>query len=39
MNKGSKMKSGWLSILNEKQLLVHNRNVNHVTQIRAAHNF
>ena len=40
MNKGSKMKSGWLSILkNEKQLLVHNRNVNHVMRIRAAHNF
>jgi len=39
MNKGSKMKSGWLSILkNEKQLLVHCRNVNQVTRIRAAHN-
>ncbi|KAK1902008.1 U3 small nucleolar RNA-associated protein 10 [Dissostichus eleginoides] len=39
MNKGSKMKSGWLSILqNEKQLLVHSRNVNNVAQIRAAHN-
>ena len=39
MNKGSKMKSGWLSILqNEKQLLVHSRNVNNVTRIRAAHN-
>jgi hypothetical protein len=34
MNKGSKMKSGWLSILqNEKQLLVHSRNVNNVAQI------
>ena len=34
------MKSGQLSILkNEKQLSVHNRNVNYVTQIRAAHNF
>lgn len=33
------MKSGWLSILkNEKQLLVHSRNVNNVAQIRAAHN-
>ena len=39
MNKGSKMKSGWLSILqNEKQLLVHSRNVNNVAQIWAAHN-
>ena len=39
MNKGSKMKSGWLSILqNEKQLMVHSRNVNNVTQIRAAQN-
>lgn len=39
MNKGSKMKSGWLSILqNEKQLLVHSRNVNNVAQIRAVHN-
>jgi len=39
MNKGSKMKSGWLSILqNEKQLLVHSRNVKNVAQIRAAHN-
>ena len=37
MNKGSKMKSGWLSILrNEKQLLVHCRNVNNVSRIRAA---
>jgi hypothetical protein len=39
MNKGSKMKSGWLSILqNEKQLLVHSRNVNNVARIRSAHN-
>ena len=39
MNKGSKMKSGWLStIQTEKQLLVHSRNVNNVAQIRAAHN-
>ena len=33
------MKSGWLSILqNEKQLLVHFRNVNNVARIRATHN-
>ncbi|KAG0720537.1 hypothetical protein GWK47_048318 [Chionoecetes opilio] len=33
MNKGSKMKYGCLSILqNEKQLLVHSRNMNNVTQ-------
>ena len=39
MNKGSKMKSGWPSILqNEKQLMVHSRNVNNVARIRAAHN-
>ena len=39
MNKGSKMKSGWLSILqNEKQLLMHSRNVNNLAQIRAARN-
>ena len=39
MNKGSKLKSGWLSILkNEKQLLVHSRNVNNVSRVRAAHN-
>lgn len=37
MNKGSKMKSGWLSILqNEKQLLVHSTNVNNVAWIWAA---
>ena len=39
MNKESKMKSGWLSILkNEKQLLVHSLNVNNIARIRAAHN-
>ena len=39
MNKGSKMKSGWLSILqNEKQILVHSRNVNYVARIQATHN-
>jgi hypothetical protein len=39
MNKGSKMKSGWLSILkNEKQLLVHSRNVNNVARIRLSLN-
>ena len=39
MNKGSKLKSGWLSILkNEKQLLVHSKNVNNIAKIRAAHN-
>ncbi|CAJ1050849.1 hypothetical protein KUCAC02_009112 [Xyrichtys novacula] len=38
MNKGSKMKSGWLSILQNEKLLVHSRNVNNVTRIRAAHN-
>ena len=33
------MKYGWLSILqNEKQLLVHSRNVKNVARIRAAHN-
>jgi hypothetical protein len=41
MNKGSKLKSGWLSMLkNEKQLLVHSRNVNNVNRIRrAVHEF
>ena len=35
MNKGSKLKSGWLSILkNEKQLLVHSRNCNNIARIR-----
>ena len=35
MNKGSKLKSGWLSILkNEKQLLVHSRNCNNIGCIR-----
>ena len=39
MNKGSKVKAGWLSILkNEKQLLVHSRNVNNIARIRAAQN-
>ena len=39
MNNGSKMKTAWLSILqNEKQLLVHSRNVNNVARIRAVHN-
>ena len=39
MNKGSKLKSGWFSILkNEKQLLVHSRNVNNVARVRAAYN-
>ncbi len=39
MNKGSKMKSGWLSILqNEKQLLVHFINVNNVARIQTTHN-
>ena len=37
MNKGSKMKAGWLSILrNEKQLLADTRNVNNLGRIRAA---
>ena len=36
MNKGSKMKFSILQ--NEKQLLVHSRNVNNVAQIRAARN-
>ena len=37
MNNGSKMKSGWLSILkNEKQLMVRSRNVNNVVHIRVA---
>ena len=35
MNKGSKLKSGWLAILkNEKQLLSNTRNVNNVKQVR-----
>ena len=39
MNKGSKTKSGWLSILkNEKQLLVHSRNVNNAARIQSTHN-
>ena len=37
MNKGSKMKAGWLAILNnEKQLLTNTRNVNNVNRIRNA---
>ena len=37
MNKGSKMKAGWLSILrNEKQLMVDIRNVNNLSRIQAA---
>ncbi|KAL8590429.1 hypothetical protein ACOMHN_011642 [Nucella lapillus] len=37
--RGSKMQSGWLSILqNEKQLLVHSRNVNNVARIWTAYN-
>ena len=36
MNKGSKLKSGWLAILrNEKQLLSHTRNTNNVNCLRA----
>lgn len=35
MNKGSKLKSGWLAILNnEKQLHSNTRNVNNVNQVR-----
>ncbi|XP_028404399.1 uncharacterized protein LOC114527028 [Dendronephthya gigantea] len=37
MNKGSKLKAGWLSILrNEKQLMVDARNANNLGRIRAA---
>ena len=37
MNKGSKMKAGWLSILrNEKQLMVDTRNVNNLGRTQAA---
>ena len=37
MNKGSKMKAGWLSILrNEKQLLADTKNVNNIGRIRTA---
>ena len=37
MNKDSKLKSGWLSILkNEKQLLVHSRNCKNIACIRNA---
>ena len=36
MNKGSKMKAGWLSILrNEKQLMADTRNANHIGRVRA----
>ena len=36
MNKGSKLKSGWLAILkNEKQLLSNTRNVNNISRVRA----
>ena len=39
MNKGSKVKARWLTILqNEKQLLVHSRNVNNVAKIQASLN-
>ena len=37
MNKGSKLKSGWLSVLkNETQLLVHSRNCNNIACIHNA---
>ena len=37
MNKGSKLKAGWLSILrNEKQLMVDTRNANNLGRVRAA---
>lgn len=37
MNKGSKLKSGWLGILNnEKQLIANTRNVNNVNRVRAS---
>ena len=37
MNKGSKMKAGWLAILkNEKQLLTNSQNANNVNRIRNA---
>lgn len=37
MNKGSKLKSGWLTILNnEKQLLSNTQNVNNINRVRAA---
>ena len=37
MNKGSKMKAGWLSILrNEKQLMADTKNVNKIGRVRAA---
>lgn len=35
MNKGSKMKAGWMNILkNEKMLMIHSMNVNHVNKVR-----
>ena len=37
MNKGSKLKSGWMAILNnEKQLLSNTRNVNNINRVRAS---
>ena len=37
MNKGSKMKAGWMAILNnEKQLLTNTRNANNVNRVRNA---
>jgi hypothetical protein len=37
MNKGSKMKAGWLSILrSEKQLMADTKNVNNISHIRTA---
>ena len=40
MNKGSKLKSGWLAILNnEKQLLSNTRNVNNINRVRRAVHF
>ena len=38
MNKGSKVKAGWLTILQTEQLLMHPRNVNNVAKIRASLN-
>ena len=38
MNKGSKLKSGWLSFLeNEKQVLIHSRNDINIARIRTIH--
>ena len=37
MNKGSKMKAGWLSILrNEKQLMADTKSINKIGRVRAA---